>query len=136
MCQFSVSCCCASQMARLRATSLDYNAAKAMSAVSKDADMSPFNACSRLFESQSVGATAHPPRYVFGKAACSLHASHVTFAAPSVLQNNLQALPCHGLKCADSMLTRALSVGVLLLIRCLCAVLVLQHHGPTGVGVC
>lgn len=51
-------------MARLRTTRLDYGAAKAMSAISKDADMSPFNACAKLLESRSIGATANPPRCV------------------------------------------------------------------------
>lgn len=49
-------------MVRLRTNRLDYTAAKAMSAISKDADMSPFNACSRLFEPVRAGFTAHPPR--------------------------------------------------------------------------
>lgn len=49
-------------MARLRNNSLDYNSAKAMTAISKDADMSPFNACSKLFESHRMGNTANPPR--------------------------------------------------------------------------
>jgi hypothetical protein len=51
-------------MARLRANRLDFAAAKGMSAVSKDADMSPFNACSRLFEAPRQGDTANPPRCV------------------------------------------------------------------------
>lgn len=50
------------QMARLRSNTIDYQAAKAMNAVSKDADMSPFSACSKLFEPRNVGATANPPR--------------------------------------------------------------------------
>jgi hypothetical protein len=50
------------QMVRLRTNRLDYTAAKAMSAISKDADMSPFNACSRLFEPVRAGLTANPPR--------------------------------------------------------------------------
>jgi len=49
-------------MVRLRQNRLDYEGAKAMSAISKDADMSPFNACSKLFESVNVGQTANPPR--------------------------------------------------------------------------
>jgi hypothetical protein len=52
-------------MARLRATSVDFAAAKAMTAVTKDADMSPFNATAKLFEPRSVGASAHPPRCVW-----------------------------------------------------------------------
>jgi hypothetical protein len=51
------------QMARLRNNSLDYNSAKAMTAISKDADMSPFNACSKLFEPFMMGNTASPPRW-------------------------------------------------------------------------
>lgn len=49
-------------MVRLRQSSLDYEGAKRMSAISKDADMSPFNACGKLFEQVSVGQTANPPR--------------------------------------------------------------------------
>lgn len=50
------------QMARLRNSSLNVDAAKKMSAISKDADMSPFNACSKLFEPVRASDTAHPPR--------------------------------------------------------------------------
>jgi hypothetical protein len=57
--------CAAPQMARLRANRLDFAAAKGMSAVSKDADMSPFTASSRLFDAARQGDTANPPRCGF-----------------------------------------------------------------------
>jgi hypothetical protein len=57
-------CCVLLQMARLRSTTINYETAKAMNQVSKDADMSPFSACTKLFEPRNVGATANPPRYV------------------------------------------------------------------------
>lgn len=56
-------CCVVLQMARLRSTTINYETAKAMNQVSKDADMSPFSACTKLFEPRNVGATANPPRY-------------------------------------------------------------------------
>lgn len=52
------------QMARLRSNTINFEAAKAMNAVTKDADMSPFSACTKLFEPRNVGATANPPTYV------------------------------------------------------------------------
>ncbi len=49
------------QMARLRSSRINFETARAMNKVTKDADMSPFSACSKLFEPRNVGETANPP---------------------------------------------------------------------------
>lgn len=46
------------QMSRLRTTNLDYNAAKALGAQGKDADMSPFSASTKLLEPRGA---SRPP---------------------------------------------------------------------------